>query len=251
MLYDWKYEMNNIFKDKLKAFSIHLSISLIFVLICASMVFFIWYPNPLVAATGVGTLFLMMLGIDLILGPTLTFMIYKKFKKTLKMDLFIIATIQLSAMAYGIYAMYQGRPVWIAFTVDRFELVRANELLEDNKDFLPSFFFPQYVYVNIKPINAKDQLDRLLFEARSNISPAQQPKYYRSFTMAAPEMQRKSRDIKELQQYNNEADLAKIIKQYPQATAWLPLQANFLDMVVLIDKQNGEVIKIVNLRPWN
>jgi len=48
----------------------------------------VWYPIPLVKATGVGALFLMMLGIDLILGPAFTFIVYKKFKKNLKFDLF-------------------------------------------------------------------------------------------------------------------------------------------------------------------
>ena len=61
--------------------------------------------------TGAGKLFLMMLGVDIILGPILTFIIYQKNKKSLKFDLFIIACIQISAIGYGVYSMYGGRPV--------------------------------------------------------------------------------------------------------------------------------------------
>ena len=65
-------------KDKIKAFSIHLLLSSILALICLFLMFFVWYPSPLIQATGVGKLFLMMLAIDLILGPILTFIIYQK-----------------------------------------------------------------------------------------------------------------------------------------------------------------------------
>ena len=37
----------------------------------------------------------------------------------------------------------------------------------------------------------------------------------------------------------------------PQADAWIALSAPVQDMVVLIDKEKGEVIKIVDLRPWH
>ncbi|MEG2832299.1 MAG: type IV pilin accessory protein, partial [Bacilli bacterium] len=32
--------------------------------------------------------------------------------------------------------------------------------------------------------------------------------------------------------------------------AFLPLKATAVDMTILIDKKNGAVIKIVDLRPW-
>jgi len=41
-----------------------------------------------------------------------------------------------------------------------------------------------------------------------------------------------------------------ILQPVSQATAFLPLKANAVDMTVLINKEKGEVIKIVDLRPW-
>lgn len=41
-----------------------------------------------------------------------------------------------------------------------------------------------------------------------------------------------------------------IIKKYPQADSLVPLKANAVDMVVLMNKEKGEVVKIVDLRPW-
>ena len=40
------------------------------------------------------------------------------------------------------------------------------------------------------------------------------------------------------------------MKGYPQANAWLQLKTTDIDMVILINKNNSEVISIVDLRPW-
>ena len=243
--------LNPILKDKLRASIIHFVLSGILALLCFILIFFLLYPTPLAQATGVENLFFLMLAIDVVLGPALTFIVYKKYKKTLKMDLLIIVIIQLSALIYGIYAMYQGRPVWIAYTVDRFELIRANDLIGEDPNYPSSKIRPQYIFVEINPKNPKEQLNMMLKEAQSNISPAQQPQYYRPITQATTQIQQRALPIAELQQYNSKADVEKTLAKYPKADAWLPLKANAVDMVVLINKEKAEVIKIVDLRPWN
>lgn len=237
-------------KDKIKAFSIHLLLSSILALICLFLMFFVWYPSPLIQATGVGKLFLMMLAIDLILGPILTFIIYQKNKRSIKFDLFIIACIQISAIGYGIYSMYEGRPVWVAFTLDRFELIRANDVITENDHYPSSIFKPQYVFVNIKTKTAQEQLDMMLNETISNISPAQQPTYYRPFIQAKSNIQTQSKALKDLNQYNPAIVVERVLKKYPQANAFVPLKANAVDMTVLVNKDTAEIIKIVDLRPW-
>lgn len=57
-------------------------------------------------------------------------------------------------------------------------------------------------------------------------------------------------NIKELYKYNDKQLVQEILGQYPQADAFVPLKANAVDMTVLIDKEKGEVVKIVDLRPW-
>ena len=42
----------------------------------------------------------------------------------------------------------------------------------------------------------------------------------------------------------------KILAKYQNADAWLPLKANAVDMVVLVNKESASIIKIVDLRPW-
>ncbi|WP_201608154.1 TfpX/TfpZ family type IV pilin accessory protein [Psychrobacter okhotskensis] len=240
-----------LFKDKLKAFFIHLAISLLMVLAAYFLINLLWYPTPLFKATDVSKIFIMILLIDLILGPLLTFVVYKKNKKTLKMDLTVIVLIQLSALAYGLYSVYQARPVWIAYVVDRFELVRANDILEVDEStyYLPKLG-PEYIYVDLSRLNASEKLDSILDETTYNISPAQRPKFYNEYDLAKPLIIKNSKDIIILNDYNNQADVENTTKKYPQADSFLPLKANAVDMTALIDRDTGKVIEIVDLRPW-
>lgn len=65
---------------RLKFFLSHLSISLIIALLVIGLVFFVWYLSPLAAAVGVTQIFLMMLAIDVIVGPVLGLFVYKEGK---------------------------------------------------------------------------------------------------------------------------------------------------------------------------
>lgn len=56
--------------------------------------------------------------------------------------------------------------------------------------------------------------------------------------------------LKQLEQFNKTVDVQEIISKYPQAKAYLPLKASMIDMTVLVNSE-GDVVKIVNLRPWN
>ena len=114
---------------RLKFFLGHLVISFFIALIVVGVVFFIWYPSPLAKAIGVTHIFLMMLAIDVIIGPLLGLLVYKEGKKSLKMDLSIIILIQIIALGYGVYSIAQGRPVWLAYNVDRFELILNTDLV--------------------------------------------------------------------------------------------------------------------------
>ena len=235
---------------RIKFFLGHLAISLLIALIAIAIVFFVWYPAPLAQAVGVTSIFLMLLAIDVIVGPLFTLLVYKQGKKTLKSDLTVIILIQLSAFVYGFYSIAQGRPVWIAYTVDRFELIRANEVIGENQDYPLPWIAPEYISVEVRKNNAKEQIDMMLMEIQSSISPAQQPKYYSSFSQSKSYIQTKSISLLNLNHYNTTIMVETVLTKHPRATAWLPLKANAQDMVVLVDKQQGEVIKIVDLRPW-
>lgn len=240
---------------RFKFFLNHLFISFLIALLVIVLVFFIWYPSPLAIAVGVTYIFLMLLVIDVILGPLLGLLVYKEGKKTLKFDLSVIILIQIAALCYGVFSIEQGRPAWLVYNVDRFELVRKNELVDSNiqqaqSEFQkPSWFKPQYVATEFAK-DTQQRNDEMFAEVFSGISIAQRPERYVELTQAKTQIQQRALPLVELQQYNPKTDVEKTLAKYPKANAWLPLKANAVDMVVLVNKESASIIKIVDLRPW-
>jgi hypothetical protein len=239
---------------RLKFFLSHLCISIFIALLVIGLVFFVWYPAPLAKAVGVTQIFLMMLTIDVIVGPVLGLLVYKEGKKSLKFDLTVIILIQISALLYGIYSIEQGRPAWLAYNVDRFELVRKNEIVDQNiNQAKPQFqqvswFKPQYVAINFAK-DVQQRNDDMFAEVLGGISLAQKPERYVKFAQAKEHIQKRAQSLELLPQYNDKTVVEKTLAKYPQATAFLPMKASTVDMTVLINHK-GEVVKIVDLRPW-
>lgn len=240
---------------RLKFFLNHFLLSFLIALLVVGLVFFIWYPSPLATAVGVTHIFLMMLAIDVILGPLLGLLVYKEGKKTLKFDLGVIIALQVSALCYGLYSIEQGRPAWLVFYVDRFELIRKNDLLLENIDQAEKQFqqvsWAKPQFVTIKTItNTQQYQDDIFTEVMGGVSLAQKPERYVDFVQAKSQLQQRAKNLKELNQYNDAQQVDRILSKYPQATGFVPLKANAVDMTVLINKDKGEVVKIVDLRPW-
>lgn len=233
----------------------HLSLSLIVATLVLGWIFTVWYPSPLAKATGVTHIVLLMLAIDVIVGPILGFIVYKEHKKSLKFDLLIIILLQISALSYGIYSLAEGRPVWMAFNGNRFELIRNNELLDvsvdnhiDNEYYHPSLLGPKYVAVKI----AEDSLEReknMFDEVMGDVSLAQRPERYVAITEANGRIIETAEDISDLKNYNSEQVVESILDSYPNASSYLGLKANAIDMTVLLDDK-GNTIEIVDLIPW-
>ena len=240
---------------RLKFFLGHLLISVLIALAALALVFFVWYPSPLAKAVGGTHIFLMLLAIDVILGPLLGLLVYKEGKKTLKMDLTVIILIQIAALSYGLYSIAQARPVWIAFNNDRFELVRNNELKTENIAHAqpqyqqPTWLQPQYVAVKQAADPQEQQIEQMS-AMLNGISLAQYPERYIALDQAKTQIQSQVRDLSQLKQWNDEEMIQAVFSQYPQANGWLPLETYGLAMVVLVNKESASIIKIVDLRPW-
>ena len=246
--------LNSSLKFRLKAFAYHLGTSVLIALISLYIVFMVWHPAPLAKAVGVTHIFIMMLGIDVILGPLLTFIIAKKDKKSLKFDLAVIVVLQLAAFIYGIYNIAISRPVYIAFDTSRFEVVQANEIPQTSLEQAPVSYQhlgwsrPKYVAV-IAVKNDEQRSARLFSELETGVAPSKQPHLYESLDNQWAIIVSKANDLNDLNEKNSQASIDKLKVEYPSATGWLPLVAYEQDMIVLVDISNKKVVDIVDLRP--
>lgn len=242
-------------KFRLRAFLWHLSASAGMALLAVLVVFGIWYPFPFSSAVGVTFIFLLLLVVDVSLGPLLTLIVAKEGKKSLKFDLGIIIVIQLGAFLYGMYVVAEGRPVWLVFNKDRFDLVQAYELSNQYVEQAPeeyksaSLLGPKWVAAQ-PPINT-EHLNQLIDESlNGGPDVPQRPDLYVEYNSAVAEVRAAAKPLLELNKYNDKDAVAALVTEWPEATAYLPLMARKTQMVVLITKDSGKVVSVVPLKPW-
>lgn len=111
-----------------KASSIHLALSALVLSVVAVVLVWRWYPPGLFHMARAGTLLNLIGGVDLVLGPLLTLIVFKQGKKSLKFDLAVIALLQLAALLFGLHTAWQSRPVFLVASDTRMTLVYANEI---------------------------------------------------------------------------------------------------------------------------
>lgn len=239
-----------------KAFLMHLAASAVIALLAVLMVFQVWYPAPLHKALGVTHIFLLLLLVDVTLGPLLTLLVFKLGKKTLIMDLTIIASLQLVALVYGLWTVAEGRPAWIVYNVDRFDVVTAVDIDTRQLDEAliqyrnAPWTGPQWVGA-ARPENP-EQRNNILFEAALGGSDiAQRPNLYRPLLAIAEAVRQRAQPLEKLNDFNDAAEVRDALQNWPSAAAWVPLMARAKPMVVLLGENKSDVIAIVELHPWH
>lgn len=117
---DWRY--------RLKPALVHLGASLSVAAAVAVTVFALWFPGAYRSFSGGTELFLLVVGVDLALGPLITLVIFDRRKPTkeLRRDVVVVVALQLAALGYGLQTMSTARPVVLALEADRFRVVAAS-----------------------------------------------------------------------------------------------------------------------------
>jgi hypothetical protein len=115
-----------------RAFGVHLAVSGLIVAMVCALVFLFWYPYPFFEMSGTWQVLRILIGVDLILGPVLTLIVFKPSKPSLVFDLGVIAAIQIAALIYGTVTIYTQRPYFAVFAVDRFEILARTDVDTDS-----------------------------------------------------------------------------------------------------------------------
>lgn len=119
--------MPSYFAHRLSRSGAHLLLSLLVAALVALLVFNVWYPAPFRELSGGLALFGILVTVDLLLGPLATAVVSKpgKSQREWRLDVALIVVVQLAALGYGLWTMYQARPVYMAFEIDRLRVVNA------------------------------------------------------------------------------------------------------------------------------
>lgn len=239
----------------------HLAISAIVGLLVLAAMILVWYPPPYFQASGGNDLVLLMIAVDVTLGPVLTLAVFNPAKGLgkLRLDLAIIALMQIGALAYGVHVMFVARPAYLVYAVDRFDLVMANGVSDSELakaqppwDRLPKGRPP---IVGAKIPEDPKLKEESLFLAMAGSDLTQQPRFFVPYAEVAKAAAARAQSIDELRR--RAPDAVKSIDSAVAATGRNEAEIGFVaaaapnrDFAVLVDRQSGEVLDMVMARPW-
>lgn len=240
-----------------KAASIHFLISLAVLATVAGVVVWRWYPPALFTMAKAGPLLGTIGVVDLVLGPLLTLIIYRAGKRGLKFDLAVIGLVQVAALAYGLWTLWQSRPVYVVALEDRFRMVFANEVDTPSLAQAPDAYRrlpalgPHLVAAPL-PDDAQARL-RAMLDEMGGLSIAVRPDRYRAYPH--PKVQALiARGVPAGRVAALAPDEARprwqaLAEQYP-GTVMLPMASSRGSAAVFIDAASGALRGYGDGDPW-
>lgn len=251
-------DIANPLKMRFKAAGVHLCISIVLAILAALLVFLVWYPYPYREISGGRTLFLLMVAVDVIMGPLLTFAVFntRKPRKELVRDIFVIGVLQLAALGYGLWSVAAARPVHLVFEMDRFRVVHAidvsPELLEKASPDLQSFPLTGPTLLSVRPFrSAKESMDATL-AALNGVPIGSRPDLWQEYDKARPQIVARAKPLAELKTRfpARSAEIDAALKSSgsslaPAAVGYVPMMGRDTLWTVLLDTTTLEVIAFV------
>lgn len=125
--------MNNIHSQlwgRLLAGATHFAFSAPVAALAGLLVFGLWYPYPYREISGGRELFMILVAVDLTIGPLITITIFNRAKprRELVTDITVVALLQLAALSYGLWSVFMARPVHLVFEYSKFSVVHAIDI---------------------------------------------------------------------------------------------------------------------------
>lgn len=245
-----------------KAFGIHLTLSAIIATAVVSTMLLLWYPGPFFDAMGGNTLVMILVGVDVVLGPLITLIVFnpRKARHLLRLDLTVIGLVQAAALAYGVTVVAEARPIYLVFTIDRFDLVAATDIKDEE---LARVTRPEYkdipwgrprTVAAQMPADPDEQL-RIIQAGAAGADLQTFPQHYVPYdTLAGAALQR-AKPIAELRKRHPEEGKAidKAVGETglgDEGLRFLPLKARNQDQAVLLNAKNGAIAGFAPVNPW-
>ncbi len=198
------FNTGNPWKDRLQASGAHFALSLGVALLAATLVFGVWYPYPYREISGGRELFFIIMAVDVVMGPLLTFAVFNRKKplEELKRDLAIIVLLQLAALGYGLWTVFISRPVHLVFEYNRFRVVHAIEVDDTLLAKAPPSLqrLPITGPTTLSLRNFKDGKEQgdMTMAALGGMQLAARPELWQDYATAAPQILAEAKPVAQL-----------------------------------------------------
>jgi len=233
--------------------------SLLLLAVCAGLVLFVWHPYPFRQFSQSDKFALALILTATFIGPALTWIVYKKGKRGLLLDLVVISLIQLAAFGWGAMSLYQNRPFFMVFTVDRFEVLSRRDVdlttIPDAKFLEKPFAGTVMLFANMPSDPAAYQrlLREVMFEGKPDLQ--FRPEFWSPYDDRKKPVLQKSRPLAELrgERPDSSANIDRLVNRHGgdiDRLRFVPALFRDAQFAVILDADNGDFVDALLINPW-
>jgi hypothetical protein len=143
--------------------------------------------------------------VDVVLGPTLTLIIasQKKSRRELARDIGIIVAVQLCALTYGSVSLWNGRPLYYAFSENVLQLVQAYDIdmgearlaREQNPALAPHWYsLPRWIWAPL-PQDPAEREKIVATAVSGGDDVISMPRYFKRWEDGLPSLRKQLRKV--------------------------------------------------------
>ena len=226
-------------KFRFKALGLHLSGSACALSLILGALYLGWYSWPGWALTDVTHVVMVMVAVDVVVGPLLTFVIAHpgKPRRELVRDISIIVAVQLCALIYGTVSLWNGRPLYYAYSETVLQLVQAYDIDAQesaagrrlNPDFAPHWYsLPRWIWAPL-PQDASASQKIVTSAIQGGDDVISMPQYFKSWAQGLPVLRAKLKKVDDVAYFMG-SDKKKL-KERMQAAGLATDQANSMPLI--------------------
>jgi len=238
-------------------FVLRLALTALFLLLLAGVIRFSWYPGLLLELSGISRQLLVMAVAALVIGPGLSTLLYRPAKKGLLLDLVVVLIIEVAVIAVVAIDLYERRPFFAVFVVDRFELVASNEVQwgDIRYDELKSkpTGSPRLVYGKVPEDGAalSALIDETVVEGRADIE--RRPEFWLPYADGGKSVKKSLVPL----EHAIAGISAPIVRAWLDGVGrsaadfgYLPIRGQAADAAMVIERASTEPVAILDFDPW-
>lgn len=217
------------------------------------LLFIVWFPAGYRELSGVVTLVLWMLAVDVVLGPGCTYVVAnpRKSAKERARDIAIIVALQVAALIYGLFVAWSVRPAALVFEYSVFRIVSAAEL-----DASVSVAHPESPRVNgvpllsLRPFETPQEKLEMTLAAIAGYSLSARSELWRAYSLDSQPVIAQARPARELfmKAPSVEAELKRMTTLDVDDVGFLPVLGHHgVCRALAVSMQDAHVIGILGV----
>jgi len=249
-------------KFRLRAFGLHLLASTAVLSLTLGTLYLGWYRWPGWYLADVSHVVVVMVVVDLVIGPTLTLIIanVNKPRRELRRDLSMIVAAQLIALIYGTTQLWGGRPLYYAFSENVLQMIQAYDIgsgelkmaREQHAALVPRWYsLPRWIWAPL-PEDPTERGKIVSSVVQGGDDVISMPRYYKQWEQGLPALRTQLKKVDEVGYFapNQKKVLKQLMRDRGLATDQrnaIPLTGRGPPLLAVFDPVSLKIKAIIKL----